>query len=264
MFHKLSSNHVLLAAPALVCAALFLVAYLLWPVPQQGATSPATFNGELAKSLIQLGSIAIVGAFAGAFIKFFLDEDIRTRELDRQSTQRKIELYNGFIDRTGTAYREAKASRRRLRFAGLTRKYGAKPTALSQPQWELYCEEALKISDIQLRLEQLKIEAATHPDLKDLRGAQDAQDVRCKLKTMESYLGRFVAEFELAGGTQFGKSNEKLDVQFDKMPQLSVFTDGSNTEEEGPFDKEFVDQHRALTGILQMAIVRLARPESVE
>jgi hypothetical protein len=184
MSHNLSSKHMLLAAVALTCAAaLFLLACLLWPVaPERATSSPATFRGELAKSLIQLGSIAIFGALAGAFIKFFLDEDIRTRELDRQNTQRKIELYNGFINRTGSAYREAKASRRRLRSAGLTGKYDAQPTALSQAQWELYCDEALKISDIQLRLEQLKIEATTYPDLKDLRDEVDAQDVSRTLR----------------------------------------------------------------------------------
>src|SRR5262245_52349873 len=96
----------LLVAPVAICVVLFVIAYLLWPKsPAETApTSPATFWGELAKSLIQLGSIAIVGGFIAAFLKFFLDEDIRARELKRQDTQRRIDLYNGFIERAGAAY----------------------------------------------------------------------------------------------------------------------------------------------------------------
>jgi hypothetical protein len=136
----------LLASLASASTAFFLFAYFLWPVSAQiGTASSITFQGEVGKSLIQLGSVTIIGGFVAAFLKFVLDEDIRTRELARQSIQRRISLYNQFMERTGAAYRETKGCRRRLRSVGLTWKFGAKPNKFSEKQWEHYCDEAMRI-----------------------------------------------------------------------------------------------------------------------
>ena len=267
MTQRSGKMKIIVVALIIISVTLFVVSYFIWTATaaQSTSTNLTSFRIELAKSLLQLGSIAIIGGGIAAFIKFYLDGDLRARELQRQDTQRKLDLYNDFIDRSGTAYREAKGCRRRLRSTGLTRKFGASPGKLSELQGKKYYEESLNISEIQLRLEQLKIESRTHPDLAQLlhiaksKSSNTAYD---QLRSMEKYLGRIVTEFERTCGAQFSAGDREPEpVDFDNLPKLSEFTDGApHAGANGLFHKEFVEPHHALIGVLQSALTHLAEP----
>jgi hypothetical protein len=279
MINKISRRDLLLFFMIIIGLFLFIVAYYTYPTSEvkPELITLAAFRIELAKSLLQLGSIAIVGGSIATFIKYYLDKDLRDREIERQETQRKLEmerqdaqrnleierqdtqrrldLYYDFIERSGNAYREAKACRRRLRSIGLTEKFGPHPEVLSTLQWDKYGTELLTLNDIQLRLEQLKIEARARPELVTLlRDASGSPETAYnQLKSMEKYLGGIVGEFEKVFGTHTSP------VSFSKLKKLSEFTDGKpHVTENGPFDKEFADAHGRLIEILQSAISHLA------
>jgi hypothetical protein len=250
-------------AAAAACVILFFAAYQLGDSACKAGASAWHFQTELAKSLLQIGTVTIIGGLIGAFIKFSLDDVIRRRDHERQDSQRRFDLVNGLIERSGSAYRDAKACRRRLRAAGLSRKFGAVPVRLTDAQWAAYCDELRTLNDIQLKLEQLKIESRTHPELQRFR-ATGPEQKRGKLysclRSMEKYLGKIVAEYEhVAGGRAAVEPQASLGVAFSALPRLAEFTDGSpHTREDTAFDTKFVDAHHELVDVLQAALEALS------
>jgi hypothetical protein len=268
---KLSKRAVVLAvvavAAVIVGTALLVLAYFVWP-GTAGFVWPGTaeeFRKELAKSLIQLGSITIIGGILGIILKYMLDEEARRREITRQELERRSNLYNDFIRRTGSAYRDAKSCRRELRAAGLGRKDSPASEIFSENQWQAYCAEMRKLNGVQLQLEQLKIEAGTHPDLR-------TAGVSCFIEKMEKYLGDLISEFEKIAGNN-AKAKTATDrttssvtltaVRFDQLKRLDEFTEGANGHEtQRTFDTDFANAHGCVTKLLRDILWRTSDTET--
>jgi hypothetical protein len=251
----------------IVGIALVVLGYFVWPgtgdFPWPGI--PEKFREELAKSLIQLGSITIIGGFLGIIIKYMLDEETRRREITRQELMRRSNLYNDFIRRTGSAYRDAKSCRRKLRAAGLSSKDSPAPEIFSENQWEAYCAEMQKLNDVQLELEQLKIEAGTHPDLR-------TAGVSGCIEKMEKYLGDLISEFEeIAGNSAKEKtatdrtisSVTLTSVRFRQLKRLDEFTKGAKgLQKHRTFATDFAKAHKCVTTLLRDILWRTSDTET--
>jgi hypothetical protein len=191
---------------------------------------------------------------AGGAVLALIDSEARRRELRRQEIERRSNLYNDFIRRTGTAYRDAKSCRRKLRAAGLS----PAPEIFSENQWQTYCAEMQKLNDVQLALEQLKIEAGTHPDLRRVEAGTHPDLVSSLIEKMEKYLGDLISEFEKVAGNNAKAKTEtegaQTAVRFDQPKRLDEFTEGANSkghETQRTFDTDFANAHKCVTKLLR-------------
>jgi hypothetical protein len=204
---------------------------------------------EPFKLVLQFLLITVAGGAVLALIK----SEARRRELRHEERERRSNLYNDFITRTGTAYRDAKSCRRKLRAIGLSRKDSPAPDIISEKQWQTYCAEMQKLNDIQLAFEQLKIEAGTHPDLIRV-------NVSCSIEEMEEYLGDLISEFEKVAGNN-AKAKIQTDgqtaVRFKQLERLDEFTEGDSSkahETQWTF-ADFARAHKCVTQLLRDALL---------
>ena len=172
--------------------------------------SSDNFRFEIAKYLLQLSIVVIVGGFVG-----FLYREVGKWQ---QRTETRSEIRADYLNRLGDAYRKVKASRRSLQAGGLTTEPEHKSKKglsekLTEAQVHLYFEEMKRIDEAQLAFEALKIEARSLPPFIPLDG------VAPLLGTMEDYLRAILREYETKA-----LLFESQAVVFGDLERLNEFT----------------------------------------
>lgn len=215
--------------------------YCLWGL----AARKEGLEREIVKSLFQLSLITIVGGTAAAWSKHLWEEEVRQRDVVREEQARerdrlreaaaqRIAIYRDYMARVGAAYRSAKLIRRTLRAEGLwPAGGGAVNTTLTAPNALAYGEQMRRLNEVQLTLEDLKMEAKHHPELRE------KAELYKFLLEMEHYLRDITSEYEetmakLRGGAQPALSSLKY---------LDEFTDASDAK--GKQTKRRFEQHFA-------------------
>jgi hypothetical protein len=178
-------------------AVIFAVSATLLLVFFRGA-SQGTVAFEVAKALLQLGVVAVVGATVSwAVAEYQLQQsrldkaedikhqdEIRAAELNRQRDEYRDELLTTTLRRVVIAYASAKKARRLLRAHVGT---GA-PGLVRVTEYDRYLE---MVNDAQLDLESVKGDVKT-----SAAAFSNAQSIFDALESMEQYLGHVVKEYE--------------------------------------------------------------------
>jgi len=195
---------------------------------------------EIAKALIQLGLVAIVGTAISWCVSEYQHEQarmdkardhkqqgqIRARELDRQRHEYRDDLLNKTLSRTVSAYASAKRSRRLLRArVGIT---SDAPGLLTIVDYDHYMEA---VNDAQLELESLKGDVRTSSV-----AFSKSTEIAAWLKSMEGYLGSVVKEYE---GGRHRVATEGAGVRFDQFEKLCDFL--GKAESGNGFKEKVVD-----------------------
>lgn len=228
---------------ALLLIAIVMLIYWLWE-PASANGDQANLARELVKSLMQLGLITVVGSLVAAWFKYYWEEESRERERLRELARERGLIYRDYISRLGNAYREVKAIRRTLRASGLRLKAELPAVVVTGPLLELYKEQMSRINQAQLQLEGLKIEARSHPELRETKG------IYSHLKNMEKYLGPLISEYE--GIIQ--------DVPLSYLVHLDEFTDSSDAKEKSTkrrFEAHFASAYGEVVRLLGQLLERV-------
>jgi hypothetical protein len=222
-----------LAALAAICIGTLVA--LWW-----ADTKPNTLGYELAKALLQLLVVAVVGT-ALSLATFNYQ---RSRDHRREIRQRGDELLRTLLNDALGSYHEIKRARRMLR-ARLWMAGGRESL-----RTEVYDEQLAAINDAQLDFERLGQLAGI---VRDSR-VDTSELVRC-MDDVEKSVGRLVTEYERNRGTM---APEVAKASIDSLPELQRFIDQSDNR---PFRQGIADPLRAFIAQLQKAL--LVPPETV-
>jgi hypothetical protein len=159
-----------------------------------------TIAFEVAKSLLQLGVVAVVGTLVSMTMTEYQLEEIRrdkdrdrmqqedskVREIERLRYEYREELLLSTLSRTMAAYSSAKRARRLFRARA-----GAIPSGPGLVKSQDYDRFMETVNDVQLQFEGLK------SDVKSSKQAFSiAADLESMYQTIESYFGCIVKEYE--------------------------------------------------------------------
>jgi hypothetical protein len=203
--HRTIKQIIFLALVVLVIIAAAIA--FLWK-----SAEPDTIQREIVKSLLQLGVVVVLGSAISAVIKAI--------DQDRIKAQEAAALRTDYLRRVGSAYRSAKAVRRNLRAAGLTRRYGPPPDFVGKKHLGRFQKEMRRLNEAQLGLEALKIEASSLPEY------HRSSEIASSIEKMEKYLRGILREYEryephLVEGTN---------VPFSEFPRLDEFTESARAK----------------------------------
>jgi hypothetical protein len=204
-------------------------AVLLANLIEDPETSPGNFYFEVARYLLQLGIVIIIGGLVAYFFReegerrrqerederYERDLALKEAEKRQEQAQARAAIRVDYLNRLGSAYRNVKAARRALRAGGMTSRYDDyQPATITDNLAQVYRDEMKRVNDAQLVLEALKIEADSLPAFVAL------SDVKDKLETMEDYLRDVLWEYEKASALrESGKP-----VVFGDLEKLEEFT----------------------------------------
>ncbi len=200
---------------------------------------------EVAKALLQLGAVAVIGTLVSMLLWEYqaeqtrLDEDrdrdhqaqVRARELARRRHEYRDELLTGTLARVVCAYSKAKKARRLLRA-----RVGVSPGA---PGWVALVDYDCYIgmvNEAQLELETLKGDVKTSAVAFSM-----ASDIKEWLKSMERYLGGLIKEYE---ANRHLVAKEGIPMRFDQLKNLSDFL--GKAEEGNGFKKDVIDPYHKI------------------
>ena len=198
---------------------------------------------EASKSLLQLMALIVIGGAVTALYKAF--------ENSKNETKLRTEIRMDYLKRVGTAYRDAKNTRRVLRAAGITTKYKNPPITLDGAQQAVYQKEMQTLNNSQLEFEALKIEAASLPELLGLQGMFSL------LQSMEEYLRNITKEYERFWASQI--PNGKA-IQFDKLDRLVEFTGSSDKANPDGFEQRLATPHDKVIGLISTNTTLQTKP----
>lgn len=138
---------------------------------------------EIAKTLLQIAFIVIVGGVVSILFKSFET---------RLKGEKYLHDYKvDFLERLHSTYNAIKACRRSLRASGLSNRYGSLPKSMSEDQAYFYKEQMISLTEHQLNLEVLK------KDIESFRGAfSNASQISSSLDAMEKYVRSITKDYE--------------------------------------------------------------------
>ena len=188
-------KHKLLTTLLIVFTTTVALLFLFFRSP-----TPNTFSFEIAKALLQLGVVAVVGAVVSlAMTNYQLEQGqrdkdrerehqthVKEREVERQRREYREELLVATLSRTVAAYGQTKKARRLLRARCGPGQSG--PCNVQLDEYDKYMEA---INDAQLELESLKGDVMTSKP-----AFTDASSIASLLEAMEKYLGKLIKEYE--------------------------------------------------------------------
>lgn len=215
MQHK---STLLLAA---VLSALFLVSTAVLAVFYFYAPPPASsFKLEIAKAILQLGVVSVVGA-AVSILVFKYQNERAVAEQDKERHRKNIEyredLLKGTLARAMASYNSVKKARRLLRARAIVVR-DSTDYVLAAP-YDTYMEI---INDSQFEFENLAQDVETFK-----RAFSSPQELVDAFRTMEHFLGDMFTEYEkLRKDFHGGAPGKKLD-EFNELPAFI-----------GPFKKQ--------------------------
>jgi K+-sensing histidine kinase KdpD len=196
-----------------VLSAIFvfaLFALLLMPKP-----TASSLEMEIAKALLQLGVVSIVGVATSVLVFEYQrarNNTDKERDLERRKLEYREDLLKSTLSRAMACYSQAKKARRMFRAKGRQR-YESMNIDIVVPEEYDRCLET--INDAQLELENLA---------RDVRNSavafSNADALVQAIRSMETYLSVLVGEYEIKRGTQ-SLRQEKL--MLDDLPELNDF-----------------------------------------
>jgi hypothetical protein len=209
---------------------------------------------EVFKSLTQFVVIILLGGVVASVFKAIesiLNEEHKSQELFREQNRLRSEIRVDYLSRVGSAYRNAKNTRRQLRSVGLTTKFGEPPSTLNAEQLGAYKREMETLNSAQLELEALKIEAESLPALLGL------QELPEYLRAMEGYLRKVVKEFERENArlTQGRKSSDFSDLKW-----LCRFTRSSSEGDPESFETNLATPHDQVIKLISKSTYHASKP----
>ena len=172
----------------LVLSALVVVSVSLLLLFFRGSAD-GTLSFEVAKALLQLGVVAVVGAVVSLLI-FEYQRERETIDKDRDRNRKSLEyretLLLSILSRATDAYGRAKKARRLLRGRATVVKDSA--SAILADQYDR-CFDML--NDAQLELEDIARDVETSG-----KAFSQPKVLIAQLRLMESYLGTLIGEYE--------------------------------------------------------------------
>jgi hypothetical protein len=211
----------------LILLALFLAdAVALVIVVVAVGTPPSTFQFELAKGLIQLGLVALVGAALSLLVdqnRTSRERAEKERDRDRQAAEKeadlqrerreyRMELIKATLGRATASYSAVKRSRRLMRALAIIESDGA---ASKRVMAKPYDAQMIEINNAQLEFENLARDVETSAPL-----FSDVGAVTRALDGLEKYLNRIITEYEKER-RHFTGDPPQLDL--DQLPHLAGF-----------------------------------------
>ena len=187
-----------------------VVAIALMPKPL-----PSTFEMEVAKSLLQLGVVSVVGVVVSVLVFEYQrarNNTDKQRDIDRKALEYREELLKTVLARAMSNYSQAKKARRMFRARGRDRHPDLDVDIVVPDEYDR-CMEA--VNDAQLDLENLS---------RDVRNSSVAftrpDKIVDSIRSMEKYLSDLVGEYEAHRGTQMLRLQKLL---LDDLPLLQNF-----------------------------------------
>ena len=228
---------------------IFAISATLLVVFFRGAAQD-TVAFEVAKALLQLGVVAVVGAVVSwAVAEYQLEqgrldktrdrehqEAVKAAELNRLRYEYRDELLTTTLRRVVVAYSSAKKARRLLR-AHVGVGTGA-PALVRITEYDRYLE---MVNDAQLDLESVKGDVRTSAP-----AFSSAQSIERALESMEQYLGRVVKEYE---EHRHVVEQHGAGLQLAKLTKLSDFL-GSAQPGNG-FKDSVIDPYHVVQGAIR-------------
>lgn len=203
-----------------------------------GSVEPDTLWFEIAKTLLQVGVVLVLGALLS----------LMTTEYQRRQQQAdsRRELLSDLLGRAARAYNDVKRARRLLRGQATTQD-GTE--ILAAP----YDQQTAAINDAQLEFETLadEVRGAGIPEL--------AESLATKFDIIEKSLGALVTEYETARREFAG---DPLSLQIARLPVLESFLQHPAKDEAAPRvvpEPGFAPVHNAFTAAQRMAWRQLLR-----
>ncbi len=163
---------------------------------------------EASKAIFQFLFVIMLGGLATLLINSF--------DKRRRGYKALQDFRQEFLDGVSTSYQDAKRARRVLRTGGLTKKFGDQNPSMTKDRRDAYQDQMLRLNEVQLALERLKIEAGNFP------GAFSASvKLEQCLQQMEAYLRNVTKEYEQHWS---GLAKDPPTVRFDQLLELDDFT----------------------------------------
>ena len=195
-----------------------------------------TIAFEVAKSLLQLGVVAVVGAFVSWAMTEY--------QLAQSRYEYREELLTSTLSRAVAAYSRAKRARRLLRARS-----GAAPGGPGLIRLDDYDRFMEMVNDAQLELESLKGDVKTSEP-----AFASADSVFCFFKSMEEYLGKVVKEYEMTRHT-IPDSNSSVQVR-----QLEALSDFLGPANASLFKREVIDPYHKVQDFIRKDLLHPKLP----
>jgi hypothetical protein len=213
---------------------------------------------EFAKALLQVGVVSVAAAVLSILVfghQQRLERDHRKRESRQAALQRSAEslkaeltyrdeLLKVTLGRLTGTYNRAKRARRRMRALG--RRRSSEATHVTYAAYDRLMDD---LNDVQLDLEALKSDVRTSE-----RAYPDPPALTPALRSMESYLGAIIAEYEDTR-SRCDPGDESADLE--SLPQLQDFLGPS---QESDFGTQFSDQYSIARATLRSGLFHAALP----
>ena len=235
----------LVAALSLIFA-VAVFALLLMPKP-----AASSFEMELAKALLQLGVISVVGVVTSVLVFEYQrvrNNSDKQQDLDRRALEYREDLLKSTLSRAMGCYSQAKKARRMFRAKGLQR-HGDDEIQIIIPAEYDRCMES--INDAQLELENL---------VRDVNNSaraftQPTQLVK-SLHSMETYLSDLIGEYEKHRGTQVLREEKLL------LYELPALTNFLVTATQSRFKPEVIDPYHEVQEAIRKDLLHPRLPRS--
>jgi len=185
-------------------------ALLLMPKP-----APSSFEMEIAKALLQLGVVSVVGVVLSVLVFEYQrarNNTDKQRDLDRLALEYREDLLKSTLSRAMACYSQAKKARRLFRAKGRQRHEDLNIDIVVPEEYDRCLET---INDAQLELENLARDIGN-----SAIAFSNADHLVQSIRSMEMYLSDLVGEYETHRGTQ-SLRQEKL--MLDDLPELNDF-----------------------------------------
>lgn len=206
---------------------------------------------EAAKSLLQLGVVAVVGTVVSILVFEYQQErqaHEKERDFNRKGLEYRETLLLSILSRMMEAYGHAKTARRILR--ARSELIRGKGQVVFANQYDIFFD---MINDAQLDLENLARDIET-----SARAFSEPEVLVKHLRTMDAYLGELIGEYE---EKRHRFSGNKLSLQ---LSELQVLKDFLNTTKESKFMPQMVIPYHEVQKGIRANLLYPNLPEPIE
>jgi hypothetical protein len=211
-------------------------------------TQPNTLEFEVAKALLQLGVVSVIGAIVSLFtfeyqrdrLQRDKDREVmrimhdKERELERVNLEYREELLKSTLAKTMAAYGAIKKARRFLRARAIVNESDNEQVVLGT----VYDSYMDMINGAQLSLENLSRDIRTSAP-----AFHDPHSLVTNLRSMDTYLGDLVKEYETRRKEFAGEIPVR---QLSELPELKKFLESQTKEFENHL---VIPYHKVQEGI---------------
>lgn len=222
--------------------------------------SPETLEFEVAKSLLQVGVVAVTGGVISLLVFEYRNGRLedekqqevkrqqfeKQRDLERKQVEYRDELLRSTLSQAMNAYSQTKKGRRLLRSQALEIQDDDTEELVLANRYDAYLEA---IIDAQLALENLARDVET-----SARAFSQSGTVRRSLWDMESYLSDLIGEYEYER-KRFSDGRLALD----RLPRLKDFL--LPAEEGSRFKPQFVAPYHKVQRLIRGDLQHTSLPE---